>query len=82
MKMKDTVDTITTETKYIACVSFGKDSLAMLLLLLEKDYPLDEVIFFDTEVEFDSVYKVKEQVRPLLEEKGITFTELSYPNGS
>lgn len=33
---------------YIASVSFGKDSLAMLLLLLEKKYPIQEVIFYDT----------------------------------
>ena len=31
------------ETKYVASVSFGKDSLAMLLLLLEEGQPLDEV---------------------------------------
>ena len=34
--------------KYIASVSFGKDSLAMLLLLIEKKCPLDEVVFYDT----------------------------------
>ena len=33
---------------YIASVSFGKDSLAMLLMLIEKDYKIDEVIFFNT----------------------------------
>lgn len=31
--------------RYIASVSFGKDSLAMLLILIEKGYKLDEVIF-------------------------------------
>lgn len=36
--------------KYIASVSFGKDSLAMLLLLIEKKCPLDEVVFYDTGV--------------------------------
>lgn len=33
------------EEKYIASVSFGKDSLAMLLLILERELPLDEVVF-------------------------------------
>lgn len=33
---------------YIASISFGKDSLAMLLILLEENYQLDEVIFYDT----------------------------------
>ena len=36
--------------RYIASVSFGKDSLAMLLLLLEKEMPLDEVIFYNSEM--------------------------------
>ena len=42
--------------KYIASCSFGKDSLAMVLLLIEKGYPLDEVIFYDTEMEFQAIY--------------------------
>ena len=42
---------------YIASVSFGKDSLAMLLKLLELKYPLNEVIFYDTGMEFDCIYK-------------------------
>ena len=33
--------------RYIASVSFGKDSLAMLLRLLEENKPLDEVVFYD-----------------------------------
>lgn len=33
--------------RYIASVSFGKDSLAMLLKLIELQYPLDEVVFYD-----------------------------------
>lgn len=32
--------------KHIASVSFGKDSLAMLLKLIEENKPLDEVVFF------------------------------------
>ena len=31
--------------KYIASVSFGKDSLAMLLRLLKERHPLDAVVF-------------------------------------
>ena len=33
---------------YIASVSWGKDSLAMLLRLINENKPLDEVVFFDT----------------------------------
>lgn len=32
----------------VASCSFGKDSLAMILRLMEEHYPLDEVIFYDT----------------------------------
>lgn len=41
--------------KYIASVSFGKDSLAMLLMLIEKRYKLDEVVFYDTGMEFQAI---------------------------
>ena len=62
--------------KYIANVSFGKDSLAMMLMLIEKDYPLDEVIFYDTGKEFQAIYNLRDKVKPLLESKGIRFVQL------
>lgn len=31
--------------KHIVCFSGGKDSTAMLLLMVEKNYPIDEIIF-------------------------------------
>lgn len=31
--------------KYIASVSFGKDSLAMLKVIKDKELPLDEIVF-------------------------------------
>lgn len=48
--------------KYIASCSFGKDSLAMVLLLIEKEYPLDEVIFYDTEMEFQAIYNDRDKL--------------------
>ena len=63
-------------TKYIASVSFGKDSLAMLLLILEKNKPLNEVIFYDTGMEFQAIYNIRDTVVRLLKEKGIKYTEL------
>lgn len=63
-------------TKYIASVSFGKDSLAMLLLILEKNKPLNEVIFYDTGMEFQAIYNIRDIVVRLLKEKGIKYTEL------
>lgn len=63
-------------TKYIVSVSFGKDSLAMLLLILEKNKPLNEVIFYDTGMEFQAIYNIRDTVVRLLKEKGIKYTEL------
>lgn len=62
--------------KYVASCSFGKDSLAMVLLLIEKGYPLDEVIFYDTEMEFQAIYNNKNRMEKILEEHNIRFTVL------
>lgn len=62
--------------RYIASVSFGKDSLAMLLKLIELQYPLDEVVFYDTGMEFEVIYHIRDKVKVLLQNKGIKFTEL------
>lgn len=64
--------------KYYASVSFGKDSLAMLFMLIEKGYPLDEVVFFDTGMEFQAIYDTRDKVLPILARLGIKFTTL-YP---
>lgn len=40
-------------SRCIASVSWGKDSLAMLILLIERGWPLDEVVFYDTGMEFE-----------------------------
>ena len=66
--------------KYIASVSFGKDSLAMLFMLLEKKMQVDEVIFFDTGMEFDSIYHNRDKMKRLLAERKILFSELSSKN--
>ena len=44
-----------TETWHIASVSWGKDSLAMLLMLIERGYALDEVVYYDTGMEFQAI---------------------------
>lgn len=62
--------------KYIASVSFGKDSLAMLLKILELNMPLDEVVFYDTGMEFQAIYNIRDRIKPILESKGIKYTEL------
>ena len=62
--------------KHIASVSFGKDSLAMLLRLLEENKPLDEVVFYDTGMEFKAIYNIRDKIIEILKEKNIKFTEL------
>lgn len=62
---------------HIASVSFGKDSLYMLLRLIETGAPLDEVVFYDTGMEFQAIYNIRDTVRPLLTEHGIIYTELA-----
>ena len=61
---------------FYASVSFGKDSLAMLLLLLEKKMPLDEVIFYNSEMEFQAIYDIRDRIRPVPEQRGVRFTEV------
>ena len=62
--------------KYIASCSFGKDSLAMVLRLIEEQYPLDEVIFYDTGMEFQSIYDNKDKLSNILLNHNIQFTIL------
>ena len=62
--------------KYIASVSFGKDSLAMLLKLLEEGYPLDAVVFYDTGMEFEAVYHIRDRIKPTLSGENIEYVEL------
>lgn len=62
--------------KYIASISFGKDSLAMLLRLIEENKPLDEVVFYDTGMEFECIYNLRNRILPLLEAHNIEYTEL------
>ena len=67
-------------SQYVASVSFGKDSLAMLLILLETGAPLDEVIFYDTGMEFKAIYDTRDRVIPMLEAAGVKYTELRPKN--
>lgn len=64
------------EKWHIASCSFGKDSLAMVLRLIEENKPLDEVVFYDTGMEFQAIYDTKDKLLPILQEKGIKYTEL------
>lgn len=63
--------------KYIASLSGGKDSLAMVLKILELNYPLDEVVYFDIGVEFYSIRNNIDKLKPILESKEIVLTILT-----
>lgn len=49
----------------------------MLLQLIERQYPLDIVVFYNTGMEFDSIYRIRDRVLPLLKERGVEFVELT-----
>ena len=67
---------------YIADVSWGRDSLAMLLYILDhpETYPLSEVVFYNTGMEFEAIYKIRDKMLPILRERGIKYTELHPEN--
>lgn len=64
--------------KYILSFSGGKDSTFLLLELIRRGYPLDEVVFFDTGWEFPAMYEHIERCKQLCKRHGITFVTL-YP---
>ncbi len=62
--------------KHIVQFSGGKDSTAMLNLMIDKGMKIDEVVFFDTGWEFDSVYRNIEEHKKKLQSLNIPFTIL------
>lgn len=48
----------------------------MLLKLIEEKKPVDTVVFYNTGMEFNSIYKIRDQVKPILERHNIQFVEL------
>ena len=50
----------------------------MVLRLMEENRPLDEIVFYDTGMEFQAIYAIAEKLKALAESKGIVFTTL-YP---
>ena len=62
--------------RYILSFSGGKDSTYLLLELIRRNYPLDEVVFFDTGWEYDVMYDHVDQCRRLCEDNAILFTAL------
>lgn len=59
---------------HVASFSGGKDSTAMVLRMIELQYPLDEVLFCDTTMEFPAMLRHVEKVKQVVEATGIKFT--------
>lgn len=64
------------QQRLVASCSFGKDSLAMCLLLIENGYGLEEIVYYDTGMEFEAIYRERDRWVPYFEEHGVKFTEL------
>ena len=62
--------------KHVISFSGGKDSTAMLLLMIENGWPIDDIIFFDTGWEFPEMYDHLELVEV---KTGYKITRV-YPN--
>lgn len=63
-------------------LSGGKDSIALLLLMIEKGMPIDAVITADTGMEFPEMYAHLEKLdRYLYRERGLHITTLRHPEG-
>ena len=56
---------------YVASLSCGKDSLAMVLRLIEENKPLTHCVMFDTGMEFKSIYNTLERIKPIFDEHEI-----------
>lgn len=61
---------------HVASFSGGKDSTAMVLHMIERGDPLDEVMFCDTTMEFPAMLRHVERVKAEVEAAGIKFTTL------
>ena len=63
-------------------LSGGKDSTAMLLMMLERGMPIDAVLYADTGMEFPEMYDHLSKVDALLyQERGIHITVLRHTQG-
>ena len=61
---------------YIASCSCGKDSYTMTDILIGGGYKLDEIVFYDTGMEFDAIYRCWEKLREKAQSLGIKCTTL------
>lgn len=65
---------------HVASFSGGKDSTAMVLRLIERGDPLDEVLCCDTTMEFPAMLRHIAKVQKVVESAGVKFTILRAPH--
>jgi len=74
------VDWDNSENKFRVSFSGGKDSATMLIMLLEKKYPVHSVDFLDSEYEYPEVYDYIQRVEDYINERwGIKINRLYLP---
>lgn len=67
---------------HVVSLSGGKDSTALLLLMIERNMPIDLVLTADTGMEFPEMYEHLHKVdEHLYRERGIHLTILRHPQG-
>ncbi len=81
-KQQDKKDFSERDSLSVINLSGGKDSTALLILMIEKELPIDIVINADPWMEFPEMYEHLERVDEYLyRERGIHITTLRHPKG-
>ncbi len=66
---------------YVASLSGGKDSTAMVLRLIEENFPLTHVVFYDAGMEYNAIYHViYDMMKPKIESYGAELITLKPEN--
>ena len=80
--MRETIQNTSGKQFHAVSLSGGKDSSAMLLLMIERDMPIDMVLSADTGMEFPEMYEHLAKLdEHLFRERGIHITTLRHPKG-
>ena len=80
--MRETIQNANGKQFHAVSLSGGKDSTAMLLLMIERDMPINMVLSADTGMEFLEMYEHLAKLdEHLFRERGIHITTLRHPKG-
>jgi len=64
--------------KHVVSLSGGKDSTAMLLMMLERNMPIDYIVFVDTTKEFPQLYRHLDKLEKYISPLRITKLSFDY----